>query len=190
VRPRAFLPTLLYLAGLILLYSLMPFGGKWWYVTGLIGFASVVAVIPFIIRRLGRLQVSERPIYDALQVLVLSVTILVLGFAALYESMSMRQGNFSGIDNKVDAGYFTVTTLSTVGYGDIHATGRSARLIVTFQIIFNLIFLGGTVRLIANVSRERHKTLHGDTLLKEVVDRDEPITEVVTDEEPDDPATA
>ncbi len=187
MKLRSFAPTLLLMAGLITLYSLMPFGGRWWMVTGLIGLASVAAVIPFVVKRLGRLQVSDRPIYDAVQVLALSVTVLVLGFSALYESMSTQHGNFSGIDSKIDSVYFVVTTLATVGYGDIHPVTDSARLIVTLQIIFNLLFLGGVVRIIANVGRERHKSLHGGTVLSEVVDRGEPITEVVADAEPDDP---
>ncbi len=185
MTPRDLGPTLLYLAGLITLYALMPFGGKWWYVTGLIGLASIGAVIPFILRRLHRLQVSERPIYDAVQVLALSVTVLVLGFAALYESMSNRHGNFSGLNNKVDAVYFTVTTLSTVGFGDIHATSRIARLIVSFQIIFNLLFLGGVVRLITNVGRERHKSLRGESIVDQVAYNDETIGEVLRNPEPD-----
>jgi voltage-gated potassium channel len=185
VRKRPIFPTLLYVGGLVLLYAFLPFGGERWWLSGLLGVAAVIAVIPFIIRRLGRLQVSEQPIFDAIQALAVSVTALVLGFAALCESLAYHSNHFSGLDDKFDAAYFAVTTLSTVGYGDIYAVSNTARLIVTFQIIFNLVFLGGVVRIITNVGRERHRTLHGDTVLTAVVDRGEPLAEAVADDKPE-----
>ena len=48
--------------------------------------------------------------------------------------------------------YFTVTTLATVGYGDIHPTGPPARAVVTTQIILNLAFLGIVVRVMARAA--------------------------------------
>ncbi len=53
--------------------------------------------------------------------------------------------------------YFTVTTLSTVGFGDITATGQAARLVVTLQMAFNLAFLGIVIRAFANVAGRRHR---------------------------------
>lgn len=35
-----------------------------------------------------------------------------------------------------------MTTLATVGFGDVHATGQLARALVTAQIAFNLVFVG------------------------------------------------
>jgi voltage-gated potassium channel len=36
--------------------------------------------------------------------------------------------------------------MSTVGFGDIHAAGSLARLIVTVHMVFNLIYLGTALR--------------------------------------------
>ena len=42
--------------------------------------------------------------------------------------------------------YFTVTTFSTVGYGDITAASQAARLVVTAQMILDLLVLGLGIR--------------------------------------------
>ena len=56
---------------------------------------------------------------------------------------------------KTDALYFTVTTLATVGFGDVHPTGQVARAIVTAQIVFNLVFLGSLARLLTGQLQQR-----------------------------------
>jgi hypothetical protein len=146
--------------GLFLLFALLPFHGRWWIFSGLIGLLAVVAVVPFVVRRIRRLETSEQPIVDGIEALAVSVSALVLGFAALYESMAIHGNDFNGLHTKIDAVYFTVVTLSTVGYGDITATSQTGRLVVTFNIVFNLLFLGGAVRLLTHVGRERHLTLN------------------------------
>ena len=88
----------------------------------------------------------------AVEAIVLLVAMLVLGFAAVYFAMDADQEQFDGLDTRVDAVYFTVTTLSTVGYGDIHATGHAARVLVTLQILMNLAFLGIVVRVMARAA--------------------------------------
>ena len=47
---------------------------------------------------------------------------------------------------RTDSLYFTVTTFSTVGYGDITAASQTARLVVTVQIILDLLALGLGIR--------------------------------------------
>ena len=52
-------------------------------------------------------------------------------------------GNFSQENlSRTDTLYFAVTIFSTVGFGDISATSESARLVVTLQMILDLIILG------------------------------------------------
>ena len=87
-----------------------------------------------------------------IEAIVLLVALLVLGFAAVYYAMDADQGQFDGLATRVDSVYFVVTTLSTVGYGDIHATGTAARVVVTLQILTNLAFLGIVVRVMARAA--------------------------------------
>ena len=41
-----------------------------------------------------------------------------------------------------------MSTIATVGFGDIHATGQAARVVVTIQIFLDLIFVGLMARII------------------------------------------
>jgi hypothetical protein len=50
--------------------------------------------------------------------------------------------------------YFTIVTMATVGYGDIHAVGQFARGLVTVQIVFNLIFVGALTSLVTSRMRD------------------------------------
>ena len=88
------------------------------------------------------------------------LTLITLGFASTYVVLNDRPGQISGISTKVDALYFSVTTLSTVGYGDIHATGQAARLAVTVQMVIDLVFIAAAFKLIGGVARDRAAQLH------------------------------
>src|SRR6478752_6672558 len=63
--------------------------------------------------------------------LVLAMMISVLGFALGFYAMSQRDPTqIVGIGTRLDSLYFTMTTLLTIGFGDIHAVGQAARLLV------------------------------------------------------------
>ena len=47
---------------------------------------------------------------------------------------------------RTDVLYFTVTVFSTVGFGDISAVSQSARLVVTAQMLLDLLALGLVIR--------------------------------------------
>ena len=87
-----------------------------------------------------------------LQGLVFLVVLVVLFFAVLYLGMA---GQFAGLDTKTDALYFTVSTLGTVGFGDVHATGQGARVAVTIQMVFDLVFVASLASVITGIIRER-----------------------------------
>ena len=139
-------------AVLLLGYAFLPLRGSLWWVGCAVGFAAIIGVIPITIRRFHAVRRSETPILVGVEAIVLLVSMLVLGFAAVYYAMDAHQAQFAGMEDRVDAVYFTVTTLSTVGYGDVHATGTAARVLVTIQILTNLVFLGIVVRVMARAA--------------------------------------
>ncbi|MBF0808706.1 hypothetical protein E4U03_08825 [Rothia nasimurium] len=60
---------------------------------------------------------------------------------ACYVLATQEPGQFTGLTTRTDALYFTVVTMSTVGFGDIHPVGQQAKLLVIAMIIFDLIFI-------------------------------------------------
>lgn len=74
--------------------------------------------------------------------LVLALMIAVLGFALGFYVLEHRNpGEIAELSTRVDALYFTMSTLLTVGYGDVHAVGQTARVLVLIQMIFNVVIL-------------------------------------------------
>jgi voltage-gated potassium channel len=63
---------------------------------------------------------------------------------------------------RTDALYFTVTVFSTVGFGDITAKTETARLVVTGQMIADLVFLGLGLRIIVGAVGRGRQQRQGD----------------------------
>lgn len=90
-----------------------------------------------------------------IRALVLLLVLTVLFFAWCDDSVARLPGQFVDLHTKTDALYFTVSTVATVGFGDVHAVGQLARVAVTMQIVFNLVFLGAALAMISGFVRER-----------------------------------
>ena len=85
----------------------------------------------------------------------LLLTLLIVGFATVHYThrATYLDEQFAGLDTKIDGLYFTMTVVSTVGFGDITPTGQAARAIVTVQMLFDLLFIGVAVRFLGQVVR-------------------------------------
>ncbi len=114
------------------------------------GSAVLGALILLTIRRLLRRGPAAK-----VRGLILVLCLSVLFFAYADRTLAQLQGQFDGLHTKTDALYFNVSTVATVGFGDVHAAGQLARSAVTIQIIFNLVFLGTAVGLISGMVRAR-----------------------------------
>jgi voltage-gated potassium channel Kch len=86
--------------------------------------------------------------------------LFLLLFASAYFVMARASpASFSHHLTRTDGLYFTVTTFSTVGYGDITATSQAARLVVTAQMILDLLALGLGIRVFigaVQLARQAH----------------------------------
>jgi voltage-gated potassium channel len=143
------------IAVLLIAYSVLPFRGDRWWLGALIGLALLAATIPFTVRRIRLVLVSERPLLEAAEALAVLLTMIIVGFAALYYALDRLDGQFDELETRLDSIYFTVTTLATVGYGDISATGQGARVAVTFQMVFDLLFIGIAARVLVTAAGDR-----------------------------------
>lgn len=91
-----------------------------------------------------------------IQTLLMLVYATILLFSLSYTALAeATDDQFAGIETKTDGLYFTMTTLATVGFGDVHATGQLARGLVTLQIVFNLVFVGALASMVTGAFRRR-----------------------------------
>lgn len=86
-----------------------------------------------------------------LAVVNLAVFIFVMT-AVVYET---QRYNNAAIANYIDALYFTVTALTTTGFGDIVLSGTLGRLISVIIMIFGVTFFFGLARALLQPSRVR-----------------------------------
>ncbi|MFB7127807.1 two pore domain potassium channel family protein [Kitasatospora xanthocidica] len=80
---------------------------------------------------------ARQPVLWLAFLIFLALTI----FAATYYVLGAHKAEFAGLETRLDALYFTVVTMATVGYGDITPAGQTARLVVVLQIGYNFVFL-------------------------------------------------
>jgi hypothetical protein len=67
----------------------------------------------------------------------------------VYVSLSASgPATFSEHLDRPDGVYFTITVLATVGFGDITPVSTAARMVVTGQMLLNLVVIGLVVRLV------------------------------------------
>ncbi|MHA6522843.1 potassium channel family protein [Tessaracoccus sp. G1721] len=110
----------------------------------LVGVAAIAAIAAVIVNEARRAERRLEPVH-----LLLAFELVLVIFSMTYYVLALKYpGEFSGLDTRLDALYFSMTTMSTVGYGDIHASGQSARLLVTLQLGFNLVFVAALVALL------------------------------------------
>jgi voltage-gated potassium channel len=117
----------------------------------LIGLAAYVALVVFQVRWIIR---SPYPGLRAIESLATSVPFFLLLFASTYVVLAaISTASFGEHLSHTDGLYFTVTVFSTVGFGDITAKTDTARLVVTGQMIADLIVLGLAIRVIVSAVR-------------------------------------
>ena len=75
---------------------------------------------------------------DLLRLAYALVAGLIIFALADYVIAVSQPDQFVGLRTKVDALYFALATLTTIGYGDVHAEGQLARITVCLQMLFSI----------------------------------------------------
>jgi voltage-gated potassium channel len=85
--------------------------------------------------------------------------VFLLLFAATYVVLSGSDpGSFTERLGQVDSLYFVVTVLATVGFGDIAPVTEVARVLVTAQMVGDLVLIGLVLRVfLTAVDRGRRR---------------------------------
>jgi len=110
-----------------------------------------VALCVYVVRALVLTYLDDSVEHGAFGTLAALLIVVVVLFALSYYLVEyLSPGQFAGLSNRTDALYFSMTTLTTTGFGDIHADGSLARMMVTGQMFFDLVFLATVGALVSS----------------------------------------
>ena len=137
------------------IYFTLPFDSLSWggqavtrLVIGLIIFGLVLTIF---IRRILRADVPQ---LRAAETLIVSLVLFLCFYASVYLEISNHTPDtFTKVLNHTSALYFTIVTFGTVGYGDISANTDLARILVSAQIIIDVIFIAALAKLVIFASQ-------------------------------------
>jgi hypothetical protein len=137
--------------GMLALYFVIPVPGDNGQDLGVTAFLALLGLgaltIAFLsLGRRARNASDDRGI--RLEALGAVLYAFICFMSLVYVSLAATEGQFAGINNRMDALYFTMSTIATVGFGDVHATGTLSRAVVTAQIAADLIIVGLVARII------------------------------------------
>ena len=83
--------------------------------------------------------------------LVMAIATVTLVFALAFYVVEVRNPQqIDGLETRLDALYFTASTMLTIGYGDVHAAGQAARALVLLQMVFNVVFVAAAAGLLTS----------------------------------------
>ncbi|MGB8386233.1 MAG: potassium channel family protein [Dermatophilaceae bacterium] len=138
-----------------LLYALLPVGGTTVGSSVVAIAGGLVALGMVVLVRVPKIVEDPSPTVRAAEALFLVVPFFVAVFACGYLSLSLADPQaFSEPLDRIDALYFTLSILSTVGFGDIAAIDELARLLVTAQMILDLTLLVALIRVVTAAARK------------------------------------
>jgi voltage-gated potassium channel len=124
-----------------------------------VGLVVVVAVLFWQIRAVTR---SAYPTMRAVEAVATCIPLLILIFASAYVTIADNvTDSFSEDLSRLDAVYFTVTVLATVGFGDISPRSEVARGLVTAQMLVDLVLVGLVAKVLVDAVRRRRDVLEG-----------------------------
>jgi voltage-gated potassium channel len=144
---------------LLVLYAVLPLGAAPVGAALLLLGLGLIAFAALIVRQFVAIGSAEHPGLRAAEALAVAITLFLVLFAATYFRWSeTTPGAFSEHLTRISAFYFTVTTFATVGFGDITATADGSRLLVTAQIVADLLVLGLVVNAFVTSARRARAT--------------------------------
>lgn len=161
---RQWYSSLLSVVLLVVIYFIAPITGD----DDPLPLGAAAAIIIAAVAAIGMLIGNQvrRTFVDSTSVRLARLTVLltlsVLAFAVGYFSLERSSpGEIAGLETRLDSLYFTLVTIGTIGYGDIHPEGQAARAISCLQIVFNAVFIGALIRIILFQINERAKERRG-----------------------------
>ncbi len=137
----------LVLAGALFFYYFVPVANEdhpvWRLTVFTVGLGVLIVLI---IRQLRKqLAAGSDPGVSVHTLITLLYPVVAL-FALTYYVIEIADPTqFDSMQTRTDALYYTIITLGTVGYGDVHAVGQLERVISMIQVAFDLIVIGALI---------------------------------------------
>jgi hypothetical protein len=143
--------------------AILAFAFVWWHAAqgALLGIAGLYGY-PVGSQLFAETEEEVRKLLPARTIarIAMSFSLTVYGFALVYVLLSeWRPSSFNVGSMGVFTGlYFSLTTIATVGYGDIFPVTQIARLVVMFEILTGMLYAIFVFSVLATFVREKHRT--------------------------------
>ncbi|MFE3546085.1 potassium channel family protein [Nocardia sp. NPDC059177] len=128
-------------------------------VSGVVTFViGVVGLAWLVWRRIDHFLRAPAEAGGRVDGVLLLVCIVCVVFALYYYRLQQQDpSQFAGLETRTDSLYYTMVTLGTIGYGDVHAAGQAARIATMVQVVFDLVVFGTFVTIITSSVTARIK---------------------------------
>ncbi|MET9674394.1 potassium channel family protein [Streptomyces sp. NPDC006482] len=141
--------SLLMTGALIAAYYLLPLTSEFTAGTVIALVGGLVAVSLLLAWQAAVITRSPRPQLRAVEAVATALPFFLLLFAVVYYLLDdSAPESFSEPLSRTDALYFTVTVFTTVGFGDISPRSEPARLLVTGNMVIDLVLIGVAAKLL------------------------------------------
>ncbi|MEU2745713.1 potassium channel family protein [Streptomyces collinus] len=137
-------------AGLVTVYYVLPLDGR--STTGTSALLACGLLLVFVIFwwEVRAIANSPYPRLKAVEALAATLVLFLLLFAGTYYLLEhSTPGSFSEPLTKTDSLYFTLTTFTTVGYGDVTPRTQTGRVLTMVQMVGGLLLVGVAARILA-----------------------------------------
>jgi hypothetical protein len=146
---RGLLRALFTTVVMVALYYVLPLDRRSDAAVFVVLVTGVGLLAGMIVWQVRAIETSDQPGIRAVQALASATPLFLLLFASTYFVLSRDDAAmFAEPLSRTDALYFTVTIFATVGFGDISAQAETARLVVTVQMLLDLVVLGLGIQVI------------------------------------------
>ncbi len=121
-------------------------------VLGVVGFLCGVAGLGWLVwRRIEYFLKAPAGAGGRVDGVLLVVCVVCVVFSLFYYRLQqLHPDQFEGLSTRTDALYYTLVTLGTVGFGDVHAVGQVARVVTMVQIVFDLVVIGTLISIVTS----------------------------------------
>lgn len=141
---------------LLVAYAVVPLrGGQTSLAVTVTACVGLVVFGGVFVHQVRRIKRSATPTLAGAEALVLVYGTFLVQFAVLYVTVSANDpGAFDEVLNRVGGLYLSITVLSTVGFGDITPAGDLARILVSIQMLADIVLIASAFRILSTTARK------------------------------------